>query len=564
MSSNKGKGSKSPAKGNKNGDSNGSASPKKENSTASTAPLSPAKNVTKNASAESSIKSPNKKESSSASESTSAKVAHKSLCSLETRLFIDNEFVNAKSGKTFETVNPATEEVIADVQEAGEEDVNLAVEAAQRAFADNAPWRTMPSSQRRDLMLKLASLIERDRVELAKLETADNGKAIGQKGKYGSSVDLHLVIQCFKYYAGHADKICGTTIPVDSKQLVYTIREPIGVCGAIIPWNFPLLMLAWKLGPALASGCTIVVKTSEKTPLSALAIAKLIVEAGFPKGVINIINGYGKTGEILARHMSVRKIAFTGSTLVGHKIMQYAAESNLKRVTLELGGKSPLIVCEDADIEQALDTVHAGIFMNHGQCCCASSRVYVQSKIYDKFVQVAAERAKARVVGDPEHEDTHDGPLVDKIQFERVLGYISKGKEEGATALVGGERDGKVGYFVKPTIFSNVTDDMTIAKEEIFGPVLCCLKFDKLEEAVERCNNSKYGLAAGICTRDVGAALSIASKLRAGTVWVNTWNSFDAAQPFGGYKESGIGRELGAAGLDNYLETKTVVIPIDR
>ena len=496
------------------------------------------------------------------------RVAPRALLStkVETRLFIDGKFVDGVEKKAFATVNPATEEVIAHVSEATEKDVDLAVAAARRAFNHNAPWRTMPSSRRRDLMLKLASLIERDSKELARIESMDNGKPFAENGKvYGATADFHLVVQCLRYYAGHADKITGTTIPVDSQQLVYTIREPVGVCAAIIPWNFPALMLAWKLGPALATGCTIVVKTSEKTPLTALKIAHLINEAGFPPGVVNILSGFGQSaGKALAMHGDVDKVAFTGSTAVGHMIEEYAAKSNLKRVTLELGGKSPVLVFNDANLDQALSVSHIGLFLNHGQCCCAGSRLYVQSGIYDEFVKRSAQLAEKRVVGDPMDHKTEQGPLVDKIQFEKVLGFIETGKKEGAKVLAGGGRVGKKGYYVAPTVFVDAKDSSTIAKEEIFGPVLTIFKFDTEDEVIERANATIFGLAAGICTRDTGRALRVASRLRAGTVWVNTYNSFDAAQPFGGFKQSGHGRELGAAGLDNYTELKTVVIPIDN
>jgi aldehyde dehydrogenase (NAD+) len=485
----------------------------------------------------------------------------------ETRLFINGEFVNSLSGKTFPCVNPTNEEVICEVQEAGEEDVEKAVSAARAAFSKGSEWRRMPSSRRRDLMLKLADLVERDHAYLAELETLNNGKPLASDRKtYGSFADIHLVVQCLRYYAGHADKLLGTTIPVDGKQLVYTVREPVGVCAGIIPFNFPLLMFAWKISPALAAGCTVIIKTSEKTPLSALAVAKLIVEAGFPKGVVNVLSGYGPTaGAALARHMDVDKIAFTGSTAVGHQVMKMAAESNLKRVTLELGGKSPIIVLDDADIDEAVAAANTGIFLNHGQCCCASSRAYVQSGVYDKFMTKMVELAKARKLGDPLTTGTEQGPLVDEIQFKKVLGFIEIGKAEGAKVMCGGKRFGDKGYFVEPTIFGDVKDDMRIAREEIFGPVISVMKFDDVEEAIERANNTMYGLAAGICSRDVGKIVRIASELRAGTVWANgSYNSLDCAQPFGGFKQSGIGRELGAAGLDNYLESKSVVIPMDR
>eukprot|EP00756_Hemistasia_phaeocysticola_P039177 Hpha_TRINITY_DN16801_c4_g3::TRINITY_DN16801_c4_g3_i3::g.149572::m.149572/K00128/ALDH; aldehyde dehydrogenase (NAD+) len=481
----------------------------------------------------------------------------------ETRNFIDGEFCKSASGKTFATINPATEEVIAHCEDSNKEDVDRAVAAARRAFKDGSEWRKMNASGRRDLMLKLAQAIEDNKEYLQKLESLDNGKPSNGPG-YTSAVDLHLVIQCLRYYAGWAEKVQGKTIPVDGQMFCFTRHEPVGVCGQIIPWNFPLLMLAWKLGPALATGCTIVMKTSEKTPLSALAVAKLIKEVGYPKGVVNIVSGFGPTaGEPLALHMDVDKIAFTGSGPVGHKILEYAARSNLKRVSLELGGKSPLIVLPDADIEQAVNAAHIGLFMNHGQCCCASSRLFVHEDIYDKFVEEAKKKADAWKVGDQFAEDSLQGPLVDKIQFGKVLNYIEQGKKEGARLVAGGGRHGDKGFFVKPTVFADVCDDMTIAKEEIFGPVMSIIKFKDTKDAIKRANASKYGLAAGVCTRDIGKALAITQRLRAGTIWVNTWNNLSEAAPFGGFKESGHGRELGEYGLSAYTEVKTVFIPVD-
>jgi len=483
---------------------------------------------------------------------------------LETRLFINNEFVNSSSGKTFETVNPATEQVICSVQEALAEDVDKAVDAAKKAFALGSPWRSMDVTARRDLMLKLADLIKRDASYLEELESLDNGKPLGREGQYGTTADVYLTYQHFRYYAGWADKIQGTVIPVEGNNLCFTRREAIGVCGCIIPWNFPLAMLAWKLGPSLACGNTVVLKTSEKTPLSALHVAKLIKEAGFPPGVVNILSGFGPTaGKHLALHKDVDKVAFTGSTAVGHLIEQYASQSNLKRVSLELGGKSPMIVLDDADIEEAVNVAHISLFLNQGQCCCAGSRLFVQESIYEKFVEAAVKKANSIKVGAFTEKDVEQGPQVDEIQFKKVLGYIEKGKSDGATVATGGGREGDKGYFVKPTVFTGVTDDMVIAKEEIFGPVMSILQFKTDEEVVERANKTNYGLAAGICSKSASRALGMANQLRAGTVWINTFDNFDAAAPFGGFKESGHGRDKGEAALDVWTETKTILLPLD-
>mmetsp|Transcript_21772 Transcript_21772/g.38471 ORF Transcript_21772/g.38471 Transcript_21772/m.38471 type:complete len:495 (+) Transcript_21772:172-1656(+) len=481
---------------------------------------------------------------------------------IETRLFIDNKFV--ESSKTFPTVNPVSEDDIVQVHEALEEHVNAAVAAASKAFDRKGEWRTMDASARRDLILKLASLIERDEKYFVELESLDNGKPTGLAGQgYGAVVDIGLAIKCFRYYAGHADKLTGKTVPMDGQFLNMVVREPVGVVGAIIPWNFPLLMATWKLAPALACGCTVVLKTSEKTPLTALHLAKLIKEAGFPSGVVNILSGFGPTsGEPLVCHKDVDKVAFTGSTAVGRKIQELAGK-HVKRVTLELGGKSPLIVCEDADLEQAVQAAHTGLFLNQGQCCIASSRVMVQDTVHDEFVKLAVKQAQSLKAGDPFHEDTTHGPQVDKLQFDRVMGYIEKGKAEGATVSTGGSRIGDKGYYIEPTVFTDVQDHHTIAQEEIFGPVMSVLKWSKLDEAIERANSSIYGLGAGVCTRDVGKAIYVAKAIRAGTVYVNCFDVFDAAAAFGGFKQSGIGRELGAAALDNYLEEKTIIIPIE-
>lgn len=484
------------------------------------------------------------------------------ISEIETRLFINNEFVNSVSGKTFDVTNPATEEITCSVQEADVADVDIAVKAAKDAFALGSPWRSMNGSARRDLLIKLADLIERDSVYLSNLESLDNGKPLGVGGYYGSVIDVSLTIKCYRYYAGWADKINGESIPIEGDMFCYSRKEPIGVCGCIIPWNFPMLMQAWKLAPALACGCTIVLKTSEKTPLSGLYISKLIKEAGFPPGVVNTLSGFGPTaGQAIARHPDVEKVAFTGSSAVGHKMLQYSAETNLKNVSLELGGKSPLIILDDADLNIAVQSAHIGLFLNQGQCCVASSRLFVQEGIYDKFVEAAVKKASEVAIGSYD-QAVEQGPQVDKIQFDRVMGYIEKGKSEGAIVSHGGSRHGDKGYFVQPTVFSGVSDDMTIAKEEIFGPVMSILKFKTVEEVVERANNTMYGLGAGVISRDVAKAISIAHQIRAGTVWINTYDQFDIAAPFGGYKQSGHGRDKGKEALDNFLETKSVFIPI--
>merc|ERR1711920_531153 len=375
----------------------------------------------------------------------------------------------------------------------------------------------------------------------------------------------------YKYYAGWADKRGGKVIQTtrdSGTTMAMTIHEPIGVCGAIIPWNFPLLMQAWKLGPALAMGCTVVMKLSEKTPLSGMMMCHLIKEAGFPPGVVNVVNGPGATGDMIARHMDISKVAFTGSSAIGHKIVTAAGESNLKKVTLELGGKSPLIICKDADLDQAAVAAHVGLFINMGQCCCASSRIYIHEDVHDAFVEkVMMHAKKLRTQGDDKSETTVPicdlGPQVDKIQFEKVLGYIEAGKKGGAKCALGGGRLGNKGYYVQPTIFTEVTDDMKIAREEIFGPVMQLLKFKTLEDAIKRANTTHYGLAAGICTRDTGTALATARDLEAGTVWINCYDNFDMAAPFGGFKESGWGREKGEYALENFTEVKCVMMPMD-
>ncbi|MFB5189737.1 aldehyde dehydrogenase family protein [Alicyclobacillus fastidiosus] len=473
-------------------------------------------------------------------------------------LFIDGKFVPSASGKTFDTFNPATGEVLATVSEAQEEDIHRAVTAARRAF-DEGPWSKMSGAARGRLLYKLADLMELHRVELAQIDTLDNGKPIRET----SRADVPLAVEHFRYYAGWATKIVGQTIPVSGNFFNYTRHEPVGVVGQIIPWNFPLLMAAWKMGAALAMGCTIVLKPAEQTPLSALYLAKLVQEAGFPDGVVNVVPGFGETaGAPLVNHPQVDKVAFTGSTEVGKLIMRQAADS-LKRVTLELGGKSPNIILPDADLSRAVPGALMGIMFNQGQVCCAGSRLFIQKKSYDNVVADLVSLAKNIHQGSGIDTDTEMGPLVSDEQQNKVLGYIDSGLNDGAELLVGGTRPFEAGYFVSPTIFANVRDDMAIAKEEIFGPVVAAMPFEDLDEVIRRANNSDYGLAAGLWTENIRNAHYVANKLKAGTVWVNCYNAFDAAAPFGGYKQSGIGREMGSYALNNYTEVKDVWINLD-
>ncbi|XP_060073179.1 aldehyde dehydrogenase 1A1-like [Ylistrum balloti] len=472
-------------------------------------------------------------------------------------LFINNEFVNSSSGKTFPVINPATGKKIADVQEGDKTDVDKAVNAAKKAFEPGSVWRNTDASDRGRLLNKLADLIERDRLYLASLESLDNGKPFNDS----YNVDMVLVYKCLRYYAGWTDKIGGKTIPMDGNYFCYTKHEPVGVCGQIIPWNFPLLMFAWKLGPAIACGNVVILKPAEQTPLTAIYTASLIKEAGFPPGVINIVPGYGPTaGAAISEHYEIDKVAFTGSTEVGQIVMQAAARTNLKRVTLELGGKSPNVVFADADLDVAADACHNGLFFNMGQCCCAASRTYVQEDVYDVFTRKLVEKAKTRVVGDPFDSRSMSGPQVDQEQFDKIMALIDSGVQQGAKLECGGKRHGNVGYFIQPTVFSGVTEDMRIGREEIFGPVQQIIKFRTLDEVIQRANKTNYGLAAAICTKDIDKVMTYSSQVKAGTVWVNSFNVFGAQCPFGGFKMSGIGRELGEYGLQQYSEVKTVII----
>nr|CEL71941.1 TPA: aldehyde dehydrogenase, putative [Toxoplasma gondii VEG] len=480
---------------------------------------------------------------------------------IETRLFINGKFVEATSGNFFDDVNPATEELICKVQEASEADVDMAVEAARKAFP---VWSLSTSaSHRAHLLHRLASLVEKHADELALIESLDSGKPITSIHE----IDIAGVIRILHYYAGWADKIVGKTIPVDNPDEVfcYTRKEPVGVVAGIVPWNYPLYLLVLKVAPALTCGCTVVMKTSEKTPLSALKLAHLIQEAGFPPGVVNILSGLGPSvGAALASHPHVDKISFTGSTATGLKIAETGVV-RLKRVTLELGGKSALIVCADADLDRAAMTAFYGLFPNSGQCCVASSRVFVQESVHDAFLEHLKNFVETHLhLLCPQDKACTQGPLVDKIQFDRVMRYIKQGIAEGATVALGGRAKEGKGYWVMPTIFTDVSDDMTIAKEEIFGPVICLLKFKTADEAVERANESHYGLGAGICTKDIGMAYHCANRLKAGNVFINCYNTTDIAAPFGGFKQSGYGREGGEEGLLPYLEIKAVYSKVDH
>ena len=477
------------------------------------------------------------------------------------QMLIDGKWVSAASGKTFSTVDPATGMVITDICEGDKEDINQAVLAARRAFEGDT-WRDMTPSARERLIHRLADLIEENADELAELESIDNGK----NKAIARMVDVNVAIETFRYMAGWPSKIAGDVLPLstpktpDAQFFGYTLREPVGVVGQIIPWNFPLLMCAWKLGPALACGNTIVLKPAEETPLTALRLGELICEASFPDGVVNIVPGYGHTaGAALTAHPEVDKIAFTGSTEVGKIIAREAADS-MKKVSMELGGKSPAIILPDADLSVAIPGAASAIMFNQGQVCCAGSRLYVPDNLYDAVIEGVAENVSSLTIGPGLDPENMVNPLVSETQLQRVMGYIDIGREEGAEVITGGKRRGDAGYFVEPTILGNTTQDMKVVQEEIFGPVVCVQRYSDLNEITRLANDSIYGLGASLWTRDVGNIMRFVPKIKAGTVWVNCHNILDVAMPFGGFKQSGYGRELGKDVLELYTQTKSVCI----
>ncbi|KAG6371457.1 aldehyde dehydrogenase domain-containing protein [Boletus reticuloceps] len=482
--------------------------------------------------------------------------AYKGKVSFDTGIFLNGKFVDGSDRTTIDVINPTTGKVITAVSEATPKDVDTAVDVAQKAF-DTVWGLNCPGTQRSILLGNLAKLLEEHADELAALESLDNGKTF----HWARTMDVVASIDCIRYYAGWADKISGQVQETSEAKLTYTRHEPIGVVGQIIPWNFPLLMLTWKLGPALATGNTIVFKPSEFTPLTAIRVGHLINEAGFPPGVVNILTGYGNTvGNAISHHMKIEKIAFTGSTLVGRKIMEASSKSNLKDVTLELGGKSPNIIFDDADLDQAVKWAAFGIFWNHGQTCCAGSRIFVQEGIYDEFLKRFTEEARSIKLGDPFNPQTGQGPHVSEIQLNRVMGYIQSGKDVGAKIEIGGERHGTEGYFIQPTIFTNTSPDMKIVREEISGPVGVVIKFKDEDDVVRQANDTFYGLAAAVFTLNLNRAIKTAHRLKAGTAWVNCIHQTDPSVPFGGFKQSGMGREMGEYALHHYTAVKSVHI----
>ena len=476
------------------------------------------------------------------------------------KLFINNEWRDAASGETMDVVNPATEEVCATVPAADQRDLDAAVEAARAAF--NGPWSRLSARERGRLVRRLGERLMERADEFARLETLHNGKPITE----ARHIEIPAAAECFEYYGGWADKVMGETIPVKGNYLNYTLREPLGVCAAIVPWNFPLLIAVWKIAPALATGNTIIVKPSPQTPLTALALGEIALEVGLPPGVLNVLSGPGaELGQAIVAHPGIDKIAFTGGTTTGKAIMRAAADT-LKKITLELGGKSPNIVLADADIESAIRGATVGIFYGKGEVCAAGSRLLVDRSIKDEFIDKLAARTKKMVAGDPMDPKTRFGALSSKRQMETVMRYVESAKKEGAALVAGGERadigTGK-GYFFQPTVFADVKPEMTISREEIFGPVLAAIEFADLDEAIARANDSPYGLAAGVWTKDIKKAHYVAGKLQAGTVWINTYNVYDTAAPFGGYKASGFGREMSAHALEHYTQIKSVWVDLN-
>ncbi|ORZ01659.1 aldehyde dehydrogenase domain-containing protein [Syncephalastrum racemosum] len=475
-----------------------------------------------------------------------------------TYLFINNEFVPGH-GPLIETINPATEEVICKVHSADESDVDAAVAAADKCFKET--WSKVAPAERGLLINKLADLMERDKDEIATLDALDNGKAF----TIARDVDVTDSIACFRYFAGWADKIHGKTITTQHNKMNYTLHEPLGVVGAVIPWNYPTMMAAWKFAPALATGNCIVMKTSEITPLPLYKFAALCKEAGFPAGVVNVITGYGHTtGNYLSNHKSVSKMAFTGSTVTGRKIMEASSTSNLKKLQLELGGKSAQIVCADADLDSAAEWAMGGIYNNHGQSCNAGSRILVHESVHDKFLELFIKHTNNTIkLGDPFDENTYNGPQISKAQFDKILNYIEIGKQEGAKVALGGKRWGDKGYYIEPTVFVNCKNNMRIMQEEIFGPVVGIATFKTIDEAIEMANDTDYGLAGGVYTKDLDTAIKVSSALKAGTIWVNAYDVFDQSTPFGGYKQSGFGKELGKYALQEYTQVKVVKIHLN-
>jgi acyl-CoA reductase-like NAD-dependent aldehyde dehydrogenase len=484
------------------------------------------------------------------------------ITAVERKLFINGRYEEARSPRIIDVVNPATGEPLGAVPDADPADVDRAVSAARASF-DARSWRAKDPSEKERILWRFADLLDRHKEELAALESRENGKTLREALR----ADVNPAIDALRYYAGWVRRIYGETIPVDGPYFNYTLREPVGVVGAIVPWNYPTCLAVWKLAPALACGCSVVLKPSEMTPLTALKLAEYATEAGVPEGVVNVVTGYGATaGEALGRHMDVDKISFTGSVRTARALLKASAESNLKRLSLELGGKSPNIIFPDCDLDQALHAAFWGIFANKGEVCSAGSRLLVHADIHDEFVSRLAERASTMRVGDPLDPETEMGSQISAVQMERILGYIRAGVDEGARLLCGGERDTagakSKGYFVKPTVFAEVRPEMRIAQEEIFGPVLAALRFRDEEEAVRIANGTIYGLVSAVWTRDIRRAHRLAGEIQAGSVWINTYNGFDSASPFGGYKQSGFGRDLGAYALEQYTNIKSVWVSL--